>query len=88
MERYEGSEIVNIGTGEEITIRDLTDRVARAVGYTGEVRWDPTKPDGMERKLLEVSRLRTMGWRHRTTLEEGLRLTLEDYTRHLLNPAR
>jgi len=88
MERYEGSEIVNIGTGEEITIRDLTDRVARAVGYTGEVRWDPTRPDGMERKLLDVSRLRTMGWRHRTTLEEGLRLTLEDYTRHLLNPAR
>ena len=87
MERYEGSEIVNIGTGEEVTIRELTNLVAQAVGYTGEVRWDRTKPDGMERKLLDVSRLHGMGWRHRTTLEEGLRLTLEDYAGHLAHTA-
>jgi GDP-L-fucose synthase len=87
MERYEGSEIVNIGTGEEITIRELTERVAKAVGYTGEVRWDATRPDGMERKLLDVSRLHGKGWRHRTTLEEGLRLTLEDYTTHVRQTA-
>jgi GDP-L-fucose synthase len=85
MERYDGSGIVNIGTGEEVTIRELTELVAQTVGYTGEVRWDASQPDGMERKLLDVSKLHGLGWRHRTTLREGLRLTYEDFlvsTRH------
>jgi GDP-L-fucose synthase len=88
MERYEGGEIVNIGTGEDITIRELTELVAKAVGYRGEVRWDPTKPDGMERKLLDVSRLHALGWRHRTSLEDGLRLTVADYALHARETAR
>jgi GDP-L-fucose synthase len=88
MERYAGGEIVNIGTGEDITIRELTELVAKAVGYRGEVRWDPTKPDGMERKLLDVSRLHGLGWRHRTTLEDGLHLTIADYELHARDAAR
>jgi GDP-L-fucose synthase len=82
MERYDGSEIVNIGTGEEVTIRELTELVAHVVGFTGEVRWDASKPDGTERKLLDVSRLHGLGWRHLTTLREGLRLTYEDFLKH------
>jgi GDP-L-fucose synthase len=79
MERHSGSEIVNIGSGEDLTIRELTQMVADAVGYRGEIRWDATKPDGTPRKLLDVSRLRALGWRHRRTLREGLAETYRDF---------
>jgi GDP-L-fucose synthase len=79
MERHDGSDIVNIGTGQDVTIRELTELVARTVGYGGEVRWDASKPDGTPRKLLDVSRLHALGWRHRTTLEEGLKLAYADF---------
>ncbi|MDB4285588.1 GDP-L-fucose synthase [bacterium] len=79
MKTYEGSEIVNIGTGEDITIRELTEQVAEAVGYKGEIRWDTTKPDGTPRKLLDVSRLNGLGYRHRTELPEGIRLAYRDF---------
>jgi GDP-L-fucose synthase len=82
MQRYDGSGIVNIGTGEEVTIRELTDLVVRTVRYAGEVRWDATKPDGTERKLLDVSKLHAFGWRHHTSLVEGLRLTYQDFLTH------
>jgi len=82
MNWYEGNEIVNIGTGEDITIRELTKMVAEVVGYQGEIRWDATKPDGMPQKLLDVSFLRAMGWNHRTSLQEGLGLTYQDFLRN------
>lgn len=82
MQHYDGSGIVNIGTGEEVTIRELTELVVRTVGYAGEVRWDTTKPDGTARKLLDVSKLHGLGWRHRTSLLEGLRLTYADFLKH------
>ncbi len=81
MQTYSGNDFVNIGTGEDITIRELTEMVALTVGYRGEIRWDPTKPDGMPRKLLDVSRLHALGWRHQHSLHEGLIAAYEDFLR-------
>ena len=72
MSTYDGVGIVNIGTGEDITIRELTALVAETVGYSGDVRWDATKPDGTPRKLLDVSKLHALGWRHKHPMHEGL----------------
>ncbi len=84
MENFNASDFaphgfVNIGTGEDITIRELTQMVAEVVGFKGEIYWDATKPDGTPRKLLNVSRLHQLGWKHKTSLEEGLRLTYQDF---------
>lgn len=85
MNGYSGEETVNVGTGKELTIRELTEKVASIIGYEGEVRWDTTKPDGTPRKLLDVSKLERLGWHYRTELDEGIRLTYEDF---LNNPMR
>lgn len=79
MNNYSGAETVNLGTGKELTIRELTGLVAKVVGYTGKIEWDPAKPDGTPRKLLDVSKLESLGWHYTTELEEGLRLTYEDF---------
>jgi GDP-L-fucose synthase len=79
MKNYTGNEIVNIGIGEDITIRELTKIVAEVVDYQGEIRWDTTKPDGTPRKLLDVSLLHSIGWKHKIPLKDGLRLTYEDF---------
>ena len=71
--------IINIGTGEEVTIRDLTNLIAEVVAYKGEIRWDATKPDGMPRKLLDVSFLHRTGWKHKISLKDGLLLTYQDF---------
>ena len=73
---------INIGTGEDITIGELSQKVAETVGYKGEIQWDATKPDGTSQKLLNVSRLHHLGWRHKTSLREGLRLTYQDVLSH------
>ena len=77
-----GGSIVNIGSGIEIPIADLAVAVSRAVGYQGAVRFDTTKPDGTPRKLLDVSRLHAMGWRHSVELEEGLKLAYADFNKN------
>lgn len=79
MENYSGDETVNVGTGKELTIRELTRLVAKVIGYEGEVFWDPSKPDGTPRKLLDVSKLEKLGWRYKTELEDGIRLAYEDF---------
>ena len=71
---YSGDEMVNIGTGKDITIAEFARVVAAAVGYGGEISFDPSRPDGTPRKLLDVSRLAKLGWRARTALEDGIRL--------------
>jgi GDP-L-fucose synthase len=73
---------LNVGTGTELTIQALAERVAKAVGYRSEIRWDPSKPDGTPRKLLDVSRLGALGWRARIPLERGLASTVSDYIAH------
>jgi GDP-L-fucose synthase len=72
-----------VGSGEEISIRDLALLVKRVVGYDGEILFDASRPDGTPRKLSDVSRLHGLGWRHKTGLEEGLRMTYEWYLKGL-----
>lgn len=85
MNNYSGNETVNLGTGKELTIKELTELVAKVIGYTGEIRWDSSKPDGTPRKLLDVSKLESLGWHYKTELEEGIRLSYQDF---LTNPMR
>ena len=85
MNHYSGNETVNAGTGLELSIAELTRRVARIVGYEGEIRWDTSKPNGTPRKLLDVSKARALGWEARTPLETGIRLAYDDF---LQNPMR
>ncbi len=70
---------INIGTGEDLTIKELAELVKKVVGFTGDIVWDTTKPDGTPRKLLDVSKLHALGWKHRTNLEEGIRKTYDWY---------
>ncbi len=85
MQNYSGNETVNAGTGKELTIRELTEVVARTVGFEGEILWDTSKPNGTPRKLLDVSKATALGWTYSTELEEGVRLAYEDF---LNNPMR
>ena len=85
MNHYSGNETVNVGTGRELSIRELADLVAKVVGFTGEIRWDASKPDGTPRKLLDVSRLERLGYRCTTELEDGIRMAYRDF---LENPIR
>ncbi len=85
MNNYSGDETVNVGTGTEVTIKELTEKVAEITGFKGEIRWDTSKPDGTPRKLLDVSKLEGLGWKYTTELDEGIRLAYEDY---LNNPVR
>jgi len=79
-ERYDKPEPVNLGSGQEISIKDLVLTIARLTGFKGEIRWDATKPDGQPRRCLDVSRaLAEFGFRARTSFEEGLRRTIEWY---------
>jgi len=79
MKTYSSDELVNIGTGEDITIAEFARVVAAAVGYAGEISFDTSKPDGTPRKLLDVSRLARLGWRASTSLEDGIRLAYQAY---------
>ena len=85
LEKYDGEEILNIGSGEETTIRELAERVAEAVGYSGRLEWDTTKPDGTPRKALDSSRLFALGWRSRVPLREGLQRTYAWYLHTVKN---
>ena len=85
MENYSGNETVNAGSGKEITIKGLTELVAKVVGYEGAIFWDTSKPNGTPRKLLDVSKSAAMGWTAKTSLEEGIRLAYADF---LNNPMR
>jgi len=82
MQHYDSGEIVNVGTGEDLTIRDLAELVKATVGFEGAIVQDPTKPDGTPRKLLDVSRLHALGWKHRIALEDGVRSTYQWFLDH------
>ena len=85
MNHYSGDETVNAGTGKELTIKALTELVAKIVGYTGQIRWDTTRPNGTPRKRLDVSKATALGWTYKTELEDGIRLAYDDF---LHNPMR
>lgn len=82
MEKYNYNdigEVINIGTGQDVSIKELAQIIRTAVGFQGELKWDTSKPDGTPRKLLDVSRLKALGWNPRYSLEEGIRKTYESY---------
>lgn len=85
MNSYRGNETVNAGTGKELSIKQLTELVAKVIGYEGEILWDTGKPNGTPRKLLDVSKATALGWTYKTELEAGIRLAYEDF---LHNPTR
>lgn len=79
MNNYDSSEIVNIGTGMEVSIAELASTVKKAIGYDGEIVYDSSKPDGTPRKLLDCTKIHNLGWKHKTGFEEGIRLAYEDF---------
>lgn len=85
MENYDGPDQVNVGTSTDVTIKELAAIVADAVGYTGEMLWDTTKPDGTPQKLLDVSKLGEAGWRASIKLDDGIRNTVQWYREHREN---
>ncbi len=85
MNHYSGNETVNAGTGKELTIKELTELVAKIIGYKGNIKWDTSRPNGTPRKLLDVSKAKALGWTYKTELEDGIRLAYDDF---LNNPMR
>jgi GDP-L-fucose synthase len=83
LEHHDGPEQVNVGTGTDVTIREIAESVASVVGYTGETEWDTTEPDGTPQKLLDVSKLAQMGGTSKIGLHEGLERTVAWYRDHV-----
>ena len=79
LENYDGASQVNVGVGEDLTIKELAETVAEEVGYLGATKWDTSKPDGTPRKLLDVSMINDLGWKAKTSLREGIRLAIADF---------
>lgn len=79
METYNDSSLVNIGTGVDITIKELAETIQAETGYEGEIIWNTDKPDGTPRKLMDVSKLNGLGWKHKINLKEGIALVYTDY---------
>lgn len=88
MNCYSGGEAVNAGTGKELSIKQLAELVAEVIGYQGEILWDTTKPNGTPRKLLDVGKAEKLGWHYKTELEEGIRLSYEDFLCHPMRAER
>lgn len=82
MRNYEGEAFLNVGVGEDLSIRELAELVKGAVGFQGGIVWDATKPDGTPRKLLDVSRIHALEWRARTPLEDGIASTYQWFLEH------
>lgn len=79
MNHYDGEQFVNIGVGEDLSIKDLAYLIKEIVGYEGDITFDISKPDGTPRKLMDVSKLHSLGWKHKISLREGIKLAYEDF---------
>jgi GDP-L-fucose synthase len=79
METYSDAELVNIGTGIDVTIKELADTVKEIVGFEGSIQWDTSRPDGTPRKLMDVSKLHSLGWKHKIELKDGIALAYQDF---------
>ncbi len=79
MQHYDEPELVNVGTGDDLTIKSLAELIKEVVGYEGEIHWNTDKPDGTPRKLMDVGKLHGLGWRHTTDIEAGIRATYQDF---------
>lgn len=87
LENYSDEQFINIGCGQDVTIRELAETIQRIVGFEGKIVWDTTKPDGTPRKLLDCSRLFALGWKPQVELESGLRLAYADFLKHAARTA-
>ena len=79
MQNHNDPEVINIGYGSDITIRELAEKIAAAAGFKGEIKWDASKPDGMYRKLMDSSRAHALGWKPEISLDEGISRTIREY---------
>jgi GDP-L-fucose synthase len=79
MQKYDEKEMINVGTGEDITIRELALLIQKIIGFEGDLVFDPSQPDGTPRKLLDISKLHNKGWKHQIGLEQGIRIVYEDF---------
>lgn len=79
LDNHDEPDLINVGSGIDYSIAELAQKVAEVTGFTGETRWDTSKPDGMPRKLMDVSQLHALGWRHRVEMDEGLKGVVEDF---------
>jgi GDP-L-fucose synthase len=79
LKNYSEEQFINVGSGSEVTIRELSELVSRVIGFSGKIAWDSSKPDGTPRKLMDSSRLFSLGWRPKMTLEDGIRLAYGDF---------
>lgn len=82
MQNYDEPGMINVGTGEDITIKELALLIQKIIGFKGDLVFDPSKPDGTPRKLLDVSKLHSMGWRHEVDLEQGIRMVYDDFIKN------
>jgi GDP-L-fucose synthase len=80
LKHYDSPELINVGSGVDFSIRELAEKIASLISYDGRLDWDTSKPDGMPRKLLDVSQLSALGWRSKIGLEQGIQTVLEDFT--------
>ena len=79
MQNYDEPGFLNIGVGSDVTIKSLAEMIQNVTGYEGEIQWNTEKPDGTPRKLMDVSKLHSLGWKHRVELEDGIRITYQDF---------
>jgi GDP-L-fucose synthase len=86
MQHYSDEQFINVGYGSDVTIRALAETVKRILGFSGEIVWDKSKPDGTPRKLMDSSRLMALGWKPQVELEQGIRLAYEDFLKRLNAP--
>ncbi len=82
MENYSEPEFINVGTGKDVTIKELAETVNKIIGFEGKLVWDTSKPDGTPRKLMDVSKLHAQGWKHKINLKEGISLAYQDFLEH------
>lgn len=86
MDNSDDPEIINVGSGEDLSIKELAEIVAEMTGFTGNIEWDHSKPDGMPRKVLDVTRINALGWKHRIDLRTGLGTVIDDYRKRYGQP--
>jgi len=79
MNTYNEKELVNVGTGVDLSISELANKISSIIGYEGQISWDSSQPDGSPRKLLDVSKLRSLGWEASVSLQDGIQLAYEDF---------
>jgi GDP-L-fucose synthase len=83
LKEYKGSPFLNIGSGDEVTIKELSTLIAKVIGYTGTITFDPSKPDGTPRKVMDSGKIHALGWKAKTKLEPGLKVAYESFLKTL-----